>query len=91
MKIGPSIPSTELRLMPRPRTTVGYSSEAIRGSTTKEDEMPIFPTQYNANVTLVSGNIFRQVICRIYALVMKIYDISFLLNINKYEVILIPC
>lgn len=52
--MGPSIPSTELRLMPSPRTTVGYSSEAIRGNTTNDEDMPILPTQYNAKVTLVS-------------------------------------
>jgi hypothetical protein len=45
MKTGPSIPTTELVLMPRPRTTVGYSSEAMSGRTTKEEEMPILPTQ----------------------------------------------
>lgn len=50
MKIGPSMPSTELRLIPRPLTTVGYSSDAISGSTTNDDEMPILPTQYRARV-----------------------------------------
>lgn len=55
MKMGPSIPTTELVLIPRPRTTVGYSSEAMSGSTTKDEEIPIFPTQYRTNVTLVSG------------------------------------
>ena len=47
--------------MPRPLTTVGYNSEAISGSTTKEDDMPILPTQYKANVTYVSEKemIFR--------------------------------
>ena len=45
------MPSTELRLIPRPLTTVGYNSDAISGNTTKEDEIPILPTQYKANVT----------------------------------------
>lgn len=57
MKIGPSMPSTELRLIPRPLTTVGYNSDAIRGSTTNDDDMPILPTQYRARVTYVSENI----------------------------------
>lgn len=51
--IGPIIPMTELKLMPSPLTTVGYNSEAANGSTTKADEIPIFPTQYRANI--ISG------------------------------------
>lgn len=61
MKIGPSIPSTELKLMPSPLTTVGYNSEAIKGKTTNDDEMPIFPTQYNANVTFDSVKKFNAI------------------------------
>ena len=52
---GPTMPATAERLNPTPLTTVGYSSEAIRGSTTKEDEMPNFPMQYSTSVTEGSG------------------------------------
>lgn len=54
MKIGPNIPTTELILIPRPLTTVGYSSDAISGNTTKDDDIPIFPTQYSPRVTMES-------------------------------------
>lgn len=48
--IGPIIPMTELMLMPSPRTTVGYNSDAANGSTTNADEMPILPMQYKLNI-----------------------------------------
>lgn len=51
MNMGPNMPRTELKLIPSPLTTVGYSSDAINGRTTKDEEMPILPTQYNASVT----------------------------------------
>lgn len=54
MTMGPIIPMTELKLMPRPRTTVGYNSDAANGSTTNADEMPILPTQYKANMIVGS-------------------------------------
>lgn len=54
MTTGPIIPATDDTDSPMPRTTVGYSSEAIRGSTTKEEEMPNLPTQYNTSVTVGS-------------------------------------
>lgn len=38
--------------MPSPRTTVGYNSEAIKGRTTKADEIPILPTQYKTKVVV---------------------------------------
>lgn len=61
--MGPSIPITELMLMPKPRTTVGYNSEAIKGKTTKEDDIPIFPMQYNPRVTKKSkSTIYKQII-----------------------------
>lgn len=48
--IGPIIPITELKLMPSPLTTVGYSSDAANGKTTNAEEMPILPTQYRASI-----------------------------------------
>lgn len=54
MKTGPNMPITELMLMPRPRTTVGYNSEAISGRTTKEEDIPILPTQYSTKVVIES-------------------------------------
>lgn len=54
MQTGPSIETTELMLIPRPRTTVGYNSEAMRGRTTKDEDIPILPTQYNPRVTTLS-------------------------------------
>lgn len=54
MNIGPNIPTTELILIPRPLTTVGYSSDAINGNTTKDEDIPIFPTQYSPRVTMES-------------------------------------
>lgn len=55
MKTGPNIPATELVDMPSPRTTVGYSSEAIKGSTTYDEEMPILPMQYKIKVVVSSA------------------------------------
>lgn len=54
MKTGPSMPITELMLMPRPRTTVGYNSEAMSGRTTKEEDIPILPIQYKTKVVIES-------------------------------------
>ena len=56
MHMGPSIPTTDEVDIPRPRTTVGYSSLAMRGTTTNDEEMPILPTQYSTSVTVGSEN-----------------------------------
>lgn len=52
IKTGPIMPTTELTLIPSPRTTVGYSSEAVSGRTTNADEIPIFPMQYRTSIVV---------------------------------------
>lgn len=59
--IGPTIPATAESERPTPRTTVGYSSAAISGSTTKADEMPNLPMQYRTRVTVVSVGILKNI------------------------------
>lgn len=54
------MPTTDDVDMPRPRTTVGYSSLAISGTTTNDDEMPILPTQYSTSVTMGSAQAGRE-------------------------------
>lgn len=53
---GPIIATTELKLIPSPLTTVGYNSEATKGSVTNADDMPIFPMQYRISVAVLSAN-----------------------------------
>lgn len=55
MTIGPTMPATADTESPIPLTTVGYNSEAMRGNTTKEEEIPNLPTQYRIRVTVGSG------------------------------------
>lgn len=42
---GPIIPATELTLIPKPLTTVGYNSGANKERITYDEEIPIFPIQ----------------------------------------------
>lgn len=52
--MGPSPPQTEQMPIPNPRITVGYNSEVIISTTTKDDDIPIFPIQYSPKVTTES-------------------------------------
>ena len=49
---GPIIPTVAEIPSPIPLTTVGYNSEAKRGKTTNEEEIPNLPMQYRTKVTL---------------------------------------
>jgi len=58
---GPIMPATELTLIPKPLTTVGYNSGANNEIITYDDEIPILPIQKNISIQWSSTKYCKEI------------------------------